>query len=902
MPGNRLIFLPLLKAVKTIFQKKCLSLKKGQVDKKSKAPHIKYMRKLLEKMTQKSKEAFQEAVLEAQKNQNPSIEPIHFILEILRQKEALASQIVELSPLSRAELIKDLEQEVRHLPKVSGSSSPPYPSNELIRLLSDSEKEAEKQGDIYISTEHFVLAFLSSSQRVAKKIAERQNWDRQAFLTAIKKLKGGKKVQSAHPEDQINVLDKYTRDLTQLAEQGQLDPVIGRDSEIRRLIQVLSRRTKNNPVLIGEPGVGKTAIAEGLALRILKKDVPEALFGKKVLALDLAVMIAGTKYRGEFENRMKALISELKASEGRIFLFIDELHTLVGAGKTDGAMDAGQMLKPALARGELRAIGATTLDEYRKFIEKDKALERRFQIVFVKEPGVADSLTILRGLKEKYEAHHGVRIKDSALLSAVKLSHRYISDRFLPDKAIDLIDEAASRLNIEIHSVPAVIDENQRKIIHLQVEKKALLKEKGPAEKKRCLEIEKILKDLKEQTKTLKTQLEKEKGSILKLRSLKRETELIKQDIERSEREGALDKAAELKYGRLPQIKKELSALEEKARDNSSHSLLKEEVGPEEIAEVVSQWTGIPLKKVLQKEVEKLLSMEKLLRKRVLGQDQALSLVSDSIRRARAELSDPESPLGSFIFLGPTGVGKTETAKALAEFLFDTEKALIRLDMSEYMEKHSVSRLVGAPPGYVGFEEGGQLTERVRRQPYSIILLDEIEKAHPDVFNILLQVLDDGRLTDGQGRAVDFKSTALIMTSNLGSDILSDESLKEDEKQTKIMDVLKKHFRPEFLNRIDEVVIYNSLDKEQIEQIVKIHIQRAEDRLTEGGKLDLDSKALSFLSKKAFDPVYGARPVKRAIQRELLNPLAQKLLKAEISKKSKIKVTANDLRLEFKNN
>lgn len=863
------------------------------------APHIRFMQKLIEKMTQKSREAFQEAVLEAQKNKNPSIEPLHLVFEILRQKEGIATQVLKSLAVNTEILLKDLEQELRFLPKVSGPASSSFPSNDLIQILTKAEKEAEQLGDAYISTEHFILAVFSSSQKKVKDIFQKHNVNKPVFLKAVKGLRGNKKIMDQNPENKFNVLAKYTRDLTELAEQGKLDPVIGRDKEIRRLIQVLSRRTKNNPVLIGEPGVGKTAIAEGLSLRILKRDVPEVLFGKRILALDLASMLAGTKYRGEFEDRLKALISEVSASEGNILLFIDELHTLVGAGKTDGAMDAGQMLKPALARGELRAIGATTLEEYRKFIEKDKALERRFQIVLVEEPSVEDSLTILRGLKEKYEVHHGVRIKDSALMSAVKLSHRYITDRFLPDKAIDLIDEAASRLNIEIHSVPAVIDENQRKIVHLQVEKKALAKEKDENSKKRCLEIDKALKELEKKTKTLKAQLENERSSILKLRSLKKEIESVKQDIERSEREGALDKAAELKYGHLPQLRKDMEELEKQAQ-NTTKTLLKEEVGPEEIAEVVSQWTGIPLKKMLQSEAQKLLQMENQLRKRVLGQDQALSLISNSIRRARAEISEPDCPIGSFIFLGPTGVGKTETAKALGEFLFDSEKSLVRIDMSEYMEKHSVSRLIGAPPGYVGFEEGGQLTEKVRRHPYSVILLDEIEKAHPDIFNVLLQVLDDGRLTDGQGRTVDFRNAILIMTSNIGSEILIDEKLKPNEKQKQVKDLVKQHFRPEFLNRIDEVIIYNSLDKKQVSEIIKIQIRRVEKRLKEGVKIELDKKALSFLSKKAYDPVYGARPVRRAIQKQLLNPLAQRLLKGGLPPQSRIKVTANDLKLDFK--
>ena len=665
------------------------------------------MQKLIEKMTQKSRSAFQEAVLLCQKNQNPGIEPIHLFLEILQQKEGIPAQILESLKIDTPFLIKDLKREMEALPRVQGSSSPPFPSNDLIQILTKAEKEAEKQGDSYISTEHFLLALFSSSLGRLKELFQKYKLDKASFLRALNNFRGDRKVVDPNPENKFQVLEKYTRNLSELAEQGKLDPVIGRDREIRRLIQVLSRRTKNNPVLIGEPGVGKTAIAEGLALRILKKDVPEVLFGKRVLALDLASLLAGTKYRGEFEDRLKALIEEVVSSAGEIFLFIDELHTLVGAGKTDGAMDAGQMLKPALARGELRTIGATTLDEYRKFIEKDKALERRFQVVLVEEPNEEDSLTILRGLKERYEVHHGVRIKDSALISAVKMSQRYIQDRFLPDKAIDLIDEAASRLNIEIHSVPAVIDENQRKIVHLQVEKKALSKEKGLAEKQRCKEIDLLLKELEEKTKLLKFQLEKERSSILKLRSLKKEFETVKQDIEKTEREGFLDKAAELKYGRLPELKKEIQTLEEEAKKKNENRLLKEEVGPEEIAEVVSQWTGIPVRKMLKTEAEKLLSMEVQLRKRVLGQDQALSLISDSIRRARADISEPNCPVGSFIFLGPTGVGKTETAKALAEFLFDSEKSLLRMDMSEYMEKHNVSRLIGAPPGYVGFEEGG---------------------------------------------------------------------------------------------------------------------------------------------------------------------------------------------------
>ena len=853
-------------------------------------------------MTQKSVELFQAAVLSAQKRQNPSVEPVSLLLAILKSSDNLASQIIETLNIDKPALISDLEQEENRLPQVSGSHQTPFPSNDFIFLIQSAEKMANKEGDSYISTEHFILAvFSDSSLKKLRRFFEKRQLNLDSFRQALNKIKGGKKIQSKNPENQFQVLEKYTRDLTQLAEQGKLDPVIGRDKEIRRVIQVLSRRTKNNPVLIGEPGVGKTAIAEGLALRILNKDVPEVLFGKKIMALDLASLIAGTKYRGEFEDRLKALISEVSSSHGEIILFIDELHTLVGAGQTDGAMSAGQMLKPALARGELRSIGATTLDEYKKFVEKDKALERRFQIVLVEEPSLEDSLTILRGLKERYEVHHGVRIKDSAIVSAVKLSHRYITDRYLPDKAIDLIDESASRLNIEIHSVPAVIDENQRKILQLKVEKNALLKEKDIASTDRCLKIDGELKLLEEKNKTLKAQLEKERSSILDLRSLKKEIENVKQEIDRSEREGILDKAAELKYGKLPELQKKISKLEKKAQEKSDNTLLKEEVGPEEIAEVVSQWTGIPLKKMLRTETDRLLNMEESLRKRVIGQDHALQLISDSIRRARAEISSADNPLGSFIFLGPTGVGKTETAKALAEFLFDTEKSLIRVDMSEYMEKHNVSRLIGAPPGYVGFEEGGQLTEKVRRKPYSIVLLDEIEKAHSDVFNVLLQVLDEGRLTDGQGKTVDFRNTVLIMTSNIGSDILIDSSINKKDKRNQVMNLLKKSFRPEFLNRVDEILIYNSLEEKQIEQIVKNEIQRVETRLKEGLRIQLDDKALHFLSQKAFDPIYGARPVRRTIQKELLNPLAKKLLQGDLKKNSIIKLTANDLKLEIQN-
>ena len=854
------------------------------------------MKDFIEKMTQKSQEAFQAAFFEAAGN--PSVEPVHLIREILKQREGVVPQVLSARPSALQNILKQTEDLKDRLPRVTGGSSP-APSSAFLNFLKGTEKECKKMADSYISTEHFILSLLSDAESSLKKIFEGEDITREVFLEMLKSLRGDKKVTDSHPENKLNVLKKYTRNLTKLAESGKLDPVIGRDSEIRRVVQVLSRRTKNNPVLIGEPGVGKTAIAEGLALRIVNRDVPDILFEKKILSLDLGALVAGSKYRGEFEDRLKALISEVEGSNGEILLFIDELHTLVGAGKVDGAMDAGQILKPALARGDLRAIGATTLDEYRKFIEKDKALERRFQIVMVKEPGTQDAVTILRGLKERYEVHHGVRIKDAALVSAVKLSHRYITDRFLPDKAIDLMDEAASRLHIEINSVPVLIDENNRKIIQLQIELKALLKEKDAASKNRLKTLNKELGDLEEKNKALKVRLEVEKSSILHLRQLKREIETIKLDMEKAERDGELEKAAELKYGKLPEIKKEIKKLETESA-KKTNSLLKEEVGSEEIAQVVSQWTGIPVSKMLETEARKLLSMEKSLGKQVVGQDQALALISQGIRRSRAEISDPDKPIGSFIFLGPTGVGKTETVKALAEFLFDSKEALIRVDMSEYMEKHNISRLTGAPPGYVGYEEGGQLSEKVRRHPYSVILLDEIEKAHSDVFNILLQILDEGRLTDGQGRTVDFKNTVLIMTSNIGSELWT-EKKSDTKRKNLVMEKLKNHFRPEFLNRVDEIVLFNNLESSQIKEIVKIQMARVEERLKDKNiKIRLDEKAVQLLCRKGFDPVYGARPVKRVIQKHLLNPLAEQLLAGKFQPGDTISIKGNDLGLRFK--
>ncbi len=707
-------------------------------------------------------------------------------------------------------------------------------------------------------------------------------------------------------------LFQFGRDLTALAEDGQLDPVIGRDTEIRRVVEVLARRTKNNPVLIGEPGVGKTAIVEGLALRIIKRDVPQVLWNKKLVTLDLASMVAGSHFRGAFEARLKAIIKEVSQSSGQIILFIDELHNLVGAGKTEGAMDAGQILKPALARGELRAIGATTLEEYRNFIEKDKALERRFQVVLVKEPDIASAITILRGLKEKYEVYHGVRIKDSALVSAVKLSHRYISNRFLPDKAIDLIDESASRLNIEINSVPAEIDELQRKITHLRVEQKALKKEKG--EQDRLNVLEKELKQLDKKYSNLKTRWDAEKQKILSLKKVKKEIEKTRMAIEKAEREAKLDKVAELKYGRLPALEKELKQKSQYIKSNSSENLLNEEVGPEEVAGAVSRWTGIPVSKMLESESHKLLNMEEKLRAQVVGQDQAIALISSAVRRARAGISDPLRPIGSFIFLGPTGVGKTETARALSDFLFDSREAMIRIDMSEYGEKHQVSRLIGAPPGYIGHNEGGQLTEAVRRQPYSVVLFDEMEKAHPEVFHVLLQVLDDGHLTDSQGRKVNFKNTVLIMTSNIlplessdngfsgGKNRLKHHSDKNGSAfaQSALLKELQKYFRPEFLNRIDEIIQFNSLSQEHIAEIVGIQMHNVKKRLKEKNiSLKWDKKAIDYLAQRGFNPDYGARPLKRVIQRELLDPVANRIISKDLKEGKAIQVTANDLSLEI---
>lgn len=856
----------------------------------------------IEKMTNKSQEAMQFAANRAEENQNPAVEPWHLLLALLVQPDGIVPRVLrEGLGLKLDPLVKEVEGQIDRLPRVSGSNLRIHASPELVKIFKAAEGEAQKMGDDYISTEHFLLAILKKGESQVKDSLKKFGVSETNFAEALKMMRGDQRVTDDSPENKFDTLNKYARDLTQLAEEGKLDPVIGRDDEIRRVVQVLSRRTKNNPVLIGEPGVGKTAIAEGLALRIINQDVPNVLIGKKLMALDMGALVAGAKYRGEFEDRLKAVVKEVTSSDGQIVLFIDELHTLVGAGKTDGAMDAGQILKPALARGEMRCIGATTLDEYRQYIEKDKALERRFQTVMVSEPSVQDAITILRGLKEKYEVHHGVRITDAAIVSAVKLSHRYITSRFLPDKAIDLMDEAASKLSIEINSVPAVIDEIGRKIMQLQIEREALKKEKEKGAKDRLFSLEAELKELEEKLKTLKVQWEKEKQEIGGIKGTKEEIEKMRVEIERAEREGNLEKAAELKYGRLPELEKRLADHDEGVtKKTNEHRMLKEEVGPEEIAEVVSKWTGVPVAKMLQSDQQKLLHMEDLLRQRVVGQDAALEAVSDAIRRARAEISDPNRPIGTFFFLGPTGVGKTETAKALAEFLFDSEEAMVRIDMSEYMEKHSVSRLIGAPPGYVGYEEGGQLTEKVRRRPYSVVLLDEMEKAHPEVFNILLQVMDDGRLTDGQGRVVDFRNTVLIMTSNIGSQALVDSQLSESAKEKAVQESLRGHFRPEFLNRIDEIVIFNNLNESQLRGIVEVQLAQVKSRLAEKNiYLEFDSSALSYLANKGFDPLFGARPLRRVIQSEILNVISKMLISGELKPESHLKISANDLNLQF---
>ncbi len=843
----------------------------------------------LQKMTNKSQEAMQAAAKLAEQSRHSVVEPEHLLYVLVEQDGGLVTRLFEEIQVKPKNFMAALNLSFGKLAKLSQSTSQVYASNRLQRIFQTADIESRQMGDELISTEHFLVAMLKSEDSELKKIFKDAQIKLPNILEALKKIKGNKKVTSEDPENQYEVLKKYARDLTELASSGKLDPVVGRDEEIRRVIQVLSRRTKNNPVLIGEPGVGKTAIAEGLAIRIIQQDVPENLLGKKLMSLDIGSLIAGAKYRGEFEDRLKAVIKEVTGSEGEIILFIDEMHTLVGAGKGEGAMDAGQLLKPALARGELRCIGATTLDEYRKHIEKDAALERRFQTVIVDEPSVEETITILRGLKEKYEVHHGVQITDGALVAAAKLSHRYITNRFLPDKAIDLVDEAASKLNIENRSVPEEIDEINRKILSLKVEVESLKKETDVQSNERRKKIEDELKTLTMQSQSQKEKWQLERNLIDEVKKVKTEIEVVRNDIAKTEREAQYEKAAQLKYGRLPELEKKLHEFENKIMGNTS-ALLKEKVDAEDIADVISKWTKIPVSKMLEGESQKLLRMEDELKHRVIGQDHALIAISDAIRRSRAEISDPNRPMGSFIFVGPTGVGKTETVKALADFLFDDPQAIVRIDMSEYMEKHSVSRMIGAPPGYVGFEEGGQLTEAVRRKPYSVVLFDEIEKAHADVFNILLQMLDEGRLTDSQGRTIDFKNTIIVMTSNLGA----------GQGHDAIQAALRQFFRPEFLNRVDDVVEFNALEMKNMAGIVKIQLKDIVKRLEEKQiQIDMSDALYEWLAQRGFDPQFGARPLKRLIQNELLNPLSKKLIAQEIKPHSRVKIDVINGTLTF---
>lgn len=853
-----------------------------------------------DKMTVKTKEALANAVQMAFQDKSSEVQIEHFLLSLNSQKETVWSYFVKDALV---ELNTKLEAELKKAPKLSNPSENIRLSAKLGSFLMAAPQFQSLLKDDFLSTEHFLLQSFEANNIVGQYL-RRKFKTTEDLKVAIMNLRNDKNVTSDQPEDSLQVLEKYCKDLTALANEGKLDPVIGRDSEIRRVIQILSRRTKNNPVLIGEPGVGKTAIAEGLALRIINGDVPENLKNKKLLSLDMGLLVAGAKYRGEFEERLKNVIKEISDSHGQIILFIDEIHTLVGAGKTDGAMDAGQLLKPALARGELRCIGATTLDEYKKYIEKDKALERRFQATLVEEPSVEDTITILRGLKEKYEVHHGVKIKDSALIAAAKLSDRYISSRFLPDKAIDLIDEAASQLNIEVHSVPKALDEMNRKVTRLKVELKALEQEQEVlSDKEKTLETEKIktlkdeLKYYQEKQEALNLKWKKEKESIAAIQDVKTEIESLNNQIQKAERDANFEEAARLKYGKLPEKMKILHDLESK--DHSDNELLKEIVGPEEIAQVISAWTKIPVTKLTQAESEKYLHIDEELKKRVVGQDEALKEIAAAVRRSRAEISDPNRPIGTFLFLGPTGVGKTETVKALAESLFDSESEVIRIDMSEYMEKHSVSRLIGAPPGYVGYEEGGQLTEQVRRKPFSVVLFDEIEKAHKDVFNLFLQIFDEGRLTDGQGRVVDFKNTILVMTSNLGSEYLSDTTLSEEKRHQSVEGILKSHFRPEFLNRLDSIVYFNPLSKTNIEDIVVVQLQSVIKRLKDnkGIELIIDPTAKAYLAKKGYDPNFGARPLKRLIDREVLDKIATLVISNKVQSGDTVVLKATDLNL-----
>ncbi len=853
----------------------------------------------IDKFTQKMQEALQAAQDVALQFNHQEIANEHFLSALLDQSDGIARPLLEKIGVPMDGLRQRLASELERRPKVHGGAVDLRLANELRSMLDGAEKEMSILKDEFTSAEHYLLALAGANVPAAKLLKE-FGVTRDKLMQALQQVRGSQRVTDQNPEGKYQTLEKYGRDLTELARRGKIDPVIGRDNEIRRIMQVLSRRTKNNPVLIGDPGVGKTAIVEGLARRIISGDVPDSLKQKRIIAVDIGAMVAGAKFRGEFEDRLKAFLKEVTDAQGQIILFIDELHTIVGAGAAEGSVDASNLLKPQLARGELRTIGATTLDEYRKYIEKDAALERRFQPVMVDEPSVEDTIAILRGLKERYEVHHGVRITDAAIVAAAVLSHRYISDRFLPDKAIDLVDEAASRLKIELDSMPTEIDVIEREIMQHEMERQALKKEKDAASKERLKKLEKELVDLREKSSALKAEWQKEKAVLEEQRKWKEQLDQFRTELERAQRRGELAKASEIQYGRIPELERKLAEQTAKASKGRQSTLLREEVTEEDIAEVVSSWTHIPVSRLQEGEREKLVKLEAYLHQRVIGQDEAIKAVSNAVRRARAGLQDPNRPIGSFVFLGPTGVGKTELSRALAEFLFDDENAMIRIDMSEYMEKHTVARLIGAPPGYVGYEEGGQLSEAVRRKPYSVILFDEIEKAHQDVFNVLLQVLDDGRITDGQGRTVDFKNTVIIMTSNIGSQFITEEESREARSRL-VMDALRAHFRPEFLNRVDEIIIFDRLTEDDLKQIVEIQLGRLTKRLEQQKiTLDLSDSAKELIAREGYDPVYGARPLKRAIQKEILDPLSIDILEGKVHEGETVHVDAKNGTLEFR--